>query len=153
MRFTFLFLLSIFVVACGETPEVAEEDYGDEAEVAAEDAATVAERTDGLDLLQQTAAAVQRAGGDITAFPLSAATNNINAWITKLADVEGADPIVADLARLKDELLRTEIDRMRVAGILSSLANDTGELADEAPGLSALSDALREGANRLSGEQ
>jgi hypothetical protein len=148
MRIIILLLLTFPLFTCDSTPDAAAEERIEETTA---DAATVVEDTDGLDLLQQTAAAVERAGGDITAFEPRQATNNINAWITKLADVEGADPIIGNLALLKDELMRSPIDGPRVSELLGTLAQNTREVSDQAMGLSALADALQAGSDRLDG--
>ena len=102
--------------------------------------------------LQSTIDAVQNAGGDITALQPSAATSNIDGWISKLNGMDGADGIVTDLKSLKTALQADQIDGMKVSGLMSSLADKTRSMESKAPGLSTLASALEAGADKLSGK-
>ena len=155
MKITTLFFLSLLFLACGDTPDAPDdtltEDVSDAAaETGMPDAALQAETTS---FLQTTVQAVQSAGGDITALSPESAANNINGWITKLSEFEGTDAVVDDLAALKKEfMIGGELDGPRISSILGSMADNTRELSDRAPGLSALADALQAGSDKLAGK-
>ncbi|NJC27401.1 hypothetical protein [Neolewinella antarctica] len=151
MKFFPLLILALFFVACGDATETVDSDV-DVVTTAVEDP-MAAQQTEAAGFLQTTVQAVQSAGGDITALSPEAAANNINGWITKLSQFDGTDAIVDDLAELKKEfLLGGDLDGEKISGILSSMAGNTRDVSDKAPGLDALANALQAGADKLSGK-
>jgi hypothetical protein len=153
MRFLVLISLMFFLAACGNTPDTPAEATRDvDAEVTTGmESVTPAVEEETTSFLQTTLEAVSTTGGDITALSPEAAANNINGWITKLDQFEGTDAVVGDLANLKKELMLGEMDSAKVSGILSSLASNTRDLSDRAPGLATLADALQAGSDKLAG--
>jgi hypothetical protein len=103
-------------------------------------------------MLQATVEAVTSVGGDITALPGSAAVGNIEGWITKLSSMEGTDAVVAELNSLKTELSSGDIDGAKVSTILSTLAEQTSDLAGDNAMLGAVANALKAGADKLGGK-
>ena len=151
-----LFYLSLLLVlfSCGGTDATTDDADQTMAEREADTQATQAikENTETMDFLSTTVAAVQKAGGDITALSPEAAANNVNGWISKLSDVEGAEPIVEDLANLKKEfLLGSEdgLDGPAIGLILNRLADNTRAVSDQAKGLDMLANVLEKGAETL----
>lgn len=99
--------------------------------------------------LTSTIEEVRLAGGDITALSSDMALSIINGWASELSGMTGTDDIVIDLEALRDELSSDRINGSRVSTLLSSLATKTRALESQAPGLSALADALEAGADKL----
>ncbi len=154
MRIALFALLSFLLAACSDTADTAvasrEATQDPVADVAVEPASgSSAAEDEAATFLQTTTAAVEAAGGDITALSPEAAANNINGWITKLIHFEGTEDVVDDLADLKKELMIGEMDSAKVSGILGSLATSTRELSDRAVGLGMLADVLQAGSDKL----
>ena len=153
MRILTILMIALFFAACGETNETAD-TMGDTAAGMTDDAAgaaTTASRESSA-YLKTTVDAVQSAGGDITALPPSAATDNIDGWISKLGSVDGSDKVVNGLKSLKNELMQENIDGSKVSDVLGSLANETRGMSSKAPGLNALAGALQAGSDKLAGK-
>lgn len=99
----------------------------------------------GDDLMSQTVAAVRSNQGNITALPGNAAIANIDAWMKKVATVDGGEEINEELKELKAALSATPIDGAKVAEHLKDLAESTREVANGNKGLEALAFALESG--------
>lgn len=158
----FLFLALLFT-ACGNA-EMAEENLETEVNEAVAEAdeamdnatanaasAGAAAQAQASSFLQQTVQAVQSAGGDLTALAPATAVSNIEGWISRLGNIDGADPIVDDLKELKEQLTAEEIDGSEVSGLLSSMAEKTRSMEGKAPGLGTLANVLDAGAKKLGG--
>jgi len=160
MRTLILLSLSLSLFACGGDSAIAEADgamenatekVGGAMANATEkmDMVAAEAKSDATDHLESTVEAVQSAGGDLTALPVTAAAHNINGWINKLADVDGADGITDGLAKLKEELLRESVDGGSVSAILSELSTETRAMSDKVPALGTLANLLDAGAKKL----
>jgi hypothetical protein len=143
MKNLLLLLLVFAVFACGETPNDGDEEVvtadGDVVDLDDSPAAT----------LTATTEAVQSAGGDITALPAGAAVDNIDTWMEALDDVDGADKVTGNLESLKEALQGSPINGGLVGMILTTLAEDTRQVAGSTPGVSQLASALRAGGEKL----
>lgn len=156
MRLFFLLALCLTVFACGESTD-ADVDTQTAAEEMADETATrvVTANTEAMTFLSTTVQAVQDAGGDITALSPEAATSNVNGWISKLEGVEGAEPILEDLANLKKEFMLGsdgELNGGNISLILASMADNTRAVSDKAKGLDMLANVLDAGAEKLAGK-
>lgn len=151
------------VVACGEATEAgnamedAANDAAEATENAMEDAGdamsnnTAAAQAEAASYLKETVTAVKNAGGDLTALPASAAVDNINGWIEKLGDVDGADGVVDNLTALKNELSSGDIDAGTASDVLGKLAEQTRSMEGKAPGLGTLATVLQAASDKLGG--
>jgi hypothetical protein len=149
MRTLILLVFSLILFTCG-TNDSAVEAMADASEEV--DVAATAAKAEATNHLKNTIEAAQSVGGDITALPTAAAANNINGWITKLIDVDGADGVVNGLAMLKKELMQESIDGDSVSTILADLANETRTMSDRAPALNTLANVLEAGSKKLAGK-
>ena len=153
MKHLLLLLFAITLVACGETAERDADDMDATSEIASDVAPEATDiRTSPSNFLSQTVSAVQAAGGDITALSPEAAQANINGWISQLSGVEGADPILEDLARLKKEFILTgdaQPNGRNISIILDSMAVHTRAISKGAPQLQTLASVLEAGSEKL----
>jgi hypothetical protein len=145
MKHALLLLLALGLYACGETP-----NDGD-AEVVTDTDEMVDRADDPSATLDATVQAVQSAGGDITALPAGAAVDNIDSWMEALDDVDGADKVTGNLEALKETLTEQPINGPLAGMILTTLAEDTRQVAGSTPGISQLASALESGGNKLTG--
>jgi hypothetical protein len=143
MKNLLLLLLALALYACGETP-----NDGD-SEVVTADGDVVDLEDSPAATLDATVAAVQSAGGDLTALPAEAAVDNIDTWMEALDDVDGADKVTGNLESLKEALQESPINGGLVGMILTTLAEDTRQVAGSTPGVSQLASALKAGGEKL----
>ncbi|MEL7374175.1 MAG: hypothetical protein AAGJ36_06890, partial [Pseudomonadota bacterium] len=99
---------------------------------------------------QATLDAVTAAGG-LTSLAPDAAVGNIDAWLARLADVEGAGPIIEGLETLKGQLTAAELDGAAIGATLSALGEGTTGVAGEDAALQQLGAALSDAGAMLSG--
>lgn len=171
MKYLILFVVSLGLFACGDAATKAKDTMSDAASGAQEmasDAATKAKEmaddaatsmtspnAEAATFLGATVEAVQSVGGDITALSPEAAATNVEGWISKLSDVEGAGPLVEDLSMLKKEFTEAGDEPLNGASIsklLASMAEKTRGMSDKAQGLDMLANVLDAGAKKLAGE-
>jgi hypothetical protein len=143
MKYSLLFLLAFAVLACGETP-----NDGD-SEVVTDTGEVVDLDDNPQATLDATVQAVQSAGGDITALPAGAAVDNIDTWMDALDDVNGTDKVTGNLEMLKEALGESPINGALTGMILTSLAEDTRQVAGSNAGISQLASALQAGGDKL----
>ena len=103
----------------------------------------------GTSMLSETLMAVKGKMGDITTLPASAAVGNVDGWIGKLQDMDGAGEVVSDLQKLKTELQAPAIDGSKVSDLLFEMAEDTREMAPNDKSIQTLAYALEAGGWRL----
>ena len=141
MRTLFLLLLALTLYACG----------GERNDALAEtDTTEVAETDDPAATLTATNEAVNStAGGDLTALPVEAATENVDTWREQLEDVEGADKVTGNLEFLSEELQKDPLNGSLIGMLLTTLAEDTRQVAGSTPGVSQLVSALKAGGEKL----
>ena len=101
----------------------------------------------------QTLAAAEEAGGLLALAP-AAATAAIDQWVGTLRgnpDVDDADDLVDDLARLRELLGASPVDGEAVAEVLEDLARETRQAARDADNepVAALAEALEAAAEQL----
>ena len=152
---------ALLVASCGteagQDAENALENAGNDIENAADragdamaDATTVEIDAEAGGALNETVAAVQSAGGDITAIPPAAAVSNIDGWIGRLKGKDGTYEIVQGLENLKEALTDDDgIDGVEVGSALNELAEDIREKNN--PALAPLANALAAGGDKLGG--
>ena len=142
MKNLLLLLLALALYACGDTPTddaIAETDMVEDAD---DPAAT---------LTATNEAVASTAGGDLTALPAEAATENIETWREQLEDVDGADKVTGNLETLQEALGESPINGPLVGMLLTTLAEDTRQVGGSTPGISQLASALRAGGEKLTG--
>lgn len=140
MKNLLLLLLALALYACGDTPTDDALGETDMVEEADDPAAT---------LTATNQAVASAAGGDLTALPAAAALDNIETWGEQLEGVDGAEKVTGNLETLGEELQKDPINGSLVGMLLTTLAEDTRQVAGSAPGVSQLVSALRAGGEKL----